>query len=153
MITESGWVTAVESGALWVETIQRSTCDSCSAKKGCGQRVLAQLAGHTAQLRVAVPAGEKRIFSCGDEVEIGIAEHAVVASSMLVYLVPLLAALLLAALVDTLTASSVPWQTALVVAAAAAGLAAGGLWVRFKSRRWASDQRFVPVLLGAAPSR
>ncbi len=54
---------------------------------------------------------------------------------------------------DALTPDAAARWRDQVVAAAAAGLAAGGLWVRFKSRRWASDQRFVPVLLGAAPSR
>jgi len=150
VIVESGWVTKVEPGALWVETIQRSTCDSCSAQKGCGQRVLAQLAGHTAQLRVAVPAADRRIYCSGDRVEIGIAEHAVVASSLAVYLVPLLAALLLGGLVDSRLADGGVWATPLAVAAAAAGLWFGALWVRWRSAHWSDDRRFAPVLLGAA---
>ncbi len=149
MMVESGWVTAVEPGALWVETIQRSTCDSCSAKKGCGQRVLAQLAGHTAQLRVAVPADDQRIYASGDRVDIGIAEHAIVVSSLLIYLLPLAVALLLGALVES-SAAATGMATPLAVAAAAAGLLLGGALVRRLSARWAADRRFAPVLLGAA---
>lgn len=149
MIVEKGWVTAVEGDALWVETIQRSTCDSCSAKKGCGQRVLAQLAGHTAQLRVSVPPGHQRIFSCGDTVEIGIAEHAVVATSVLAYLLPLVVALLCGAAAE-LGFSGTVWQTPLVVLAALVGLFGAALIVRAQTRRWAGDCRFVPILLGPA---
>lgn len=149
MIVEKGWVTAVETDAVWVETIQRSTCDSCSAKKGCGQRVLAQLAGHTAQLRVSLPPQQQRIFSCGDAVEIGIAEHAVVATSMLAYLLPLVVALLCGASAELVFSAS-PWQTPLVVLAALFGLFGAALLVRAQTRRWASDCRFVPVLLGPA---
>jgi sigma-E factor negative regulatory protein RseC len=150
MMVESGWVTAVEPGALWVETIQRSTCDSCSAKKGCGQRVLAQLAGHTAQLRVAIPASDRRIYASGDRVDIGIAEHAVVVSSLLVYLLPLGAALLFGALVESSSAAAATGMaTPLAVAAASAGLLLGAVAVRRLAARWAGDQRFAPVLLGA----
>ena len=148
MISETGWVTRVEPGALWVETIQRSTCDSCSAKKGCGQRVLAQLAGHTAQLRVLLPANTQRIYRCGDEVEVAIAEHAVVASSLLIYLLPLFAALLLGGVVESFYPPQLlAWKSLAIAAAVGFGLVIGALWVHAQSGRWATDQRFVPVLL------
>ncbi|MBF2948649.1 transcriptional regulator, partial [Pseudomonas aeruginosa] len=37
MIEEQGRVVATEPGAVWVETVCRSTCSSCSANAGCGQ--------------------------------------------------------------------------------------------------------------------
>ena len=52
MILESGTVVQVDSDSLLVETIQTSTCDTCVAEKGCGQRVLSKLTGKTNRIRV-----------------------------------------------------------------------------------------------------
>jgi len=40
MLRESGRVVAIESDAVWVETIRSSLCGSCAAKAGCGQDYL-----------------------------------------------------------------------------------------------------------------
>ena len=52
MIVETGTVVAVESDSLWVETIQKTACEACVAKKGCGTRVLSKLTGKTNRIRV-----------------------------------------------------------------------------------------------------
>ena len=44
MIEEPGRVVAVEEGAVWVQTLRKSTCSSCSANAGCGQGLLDKLA-------------------------------------------------------------------------------------------------------------
>ena len=38
MLEETGTVVKIEPDALWVETVQTTTCGSCSARRGCGQR-------------------------------------------------------------------------------------------------------------------
>ncbi len=43
MIEEQGRVVATEPGAVWVETVRRSTCSSCSANAGCGQGLMQRL--------------------------------------------------------------------------------------------------------------
>ena len=89
MIVETGRICRLEPDAVWVETIQRTTCDSCNARHGCGQRVLSRLAGGTTEIRVLLPADSAQQFFVGQAVEIGIPEDVVVGGSLLVYLVPL----------------------------------------------------------------
>ncbi|MGO1461186.1 MAG: SoxR reducing system RseC family protein [Marinobacter sp.] len=87
MITESGKVVAVTGEHAWVQTIRASACQSCSARSGCGQRVLASATGGRAnQVRVLNSANA----SVGEEVTLGIDESALLGASLLVYALPLL---------------------------------------------------------------
>lgn len=87
MITETGRVVAVNGDQVWVQTIRQSACQSCSARQGCGQRVLAGASGGKAnQVLVANTLGAK----VGDEVTVAIAESALLSASLLVYALPLL---------------------------------------------------------------
>lgn len=45
MITETGKVVAEKGERVWVQTIRASACQSCAARSGCGQRVLASATG------------------------------------------------------------------------------------------------------------
>ncbi|WP_373081080.1 SoxR reducing system RseC family protein [Zhongshania sp.] len=90
MITESGRVVGIDADALWVETIQRSTCNSCSAQKGCGQGLMNKaFAGRRNQLRVMLQNQSPDDFQLDDQVDIGIPERALVGGALLVYLLPL----------------------------------------------------------------
>ena len=90
MITETGRVVGIDSDALWVETIQRSTCNSCSAQKGCGQGLMNKaFAGRRNQLRVLLRNQCADDFQLDDQVDICIPERALVGGAMLVYLLPL----------------------------------------------------------------
>lgn len=87
MITETGRVVAVSGDQVWVQTIRQSACQSCSARRGCGQRVMAGASGGKAnQVLVANTFGAK----VGDEVTVAIAESALLNASLLVYALPLL---------------------------------------------------------------
>lgn len=94
MIYETGRVVALESDSLWVETIRSSTCNSCSAQKGCGHGILNKVANgrrnYVRALLVDRPASD---FQIDDEVEISIPEQVLVGGALLVYLMPLLAML------------------------------------------------------------
>jgi len=90
LIEESVQVLGIESDYLWVEGIQRSACQSCSAQQGCGQSLLAKLTAHPVRLRVALDGREAQSFHIGQNVTIGIANHVVVRGSLLIYFLPLL---------------------------------------------------------------
>lgn len=91
MITETGRVVGIDNDALWVETIQRSTCNSCSAQKGCGQGLMNKaFDGRRNQMRVLLQNQSADDFRLDDQVDIGIPERALVGGAMLVYLLPLL---------------------------------------------------------------
>jgi sigma-E factor negative regulatory protein RseC len=87
VITETGKVVALKGDRVWVQTIRTSACQSCAARSGCGQKVLAAASGGRAnQILVSnsINAG------VGDEVTIGIDEQALLGASLLVYALPLI---------------------------------------------------------------
>jgi len=128
MITESGRVVAVSGTTVWVQTIRQSTCQSCSARGGCGQRVLAAASdGRANQVQVlnSLHAG------VGDDVTLGIAEQALLQASLLVYALPLL--LMVAA---SMAASQlVPGSDGVAILAAGLGLGAGFFVARLRQHR------------------
>ena len=139
MILETGVVVAIEPDGLWVETIQKSACEVCVAEKGCGQKFLSKLAGKTVSIRVLRNKRSSEEFSVGQSVTIGIPEDVIVMASLLVYLLPIFAAIGGAWLF-----SSSDWQA---VGGALGGLVLGGLMVNLHSVRKRDDVRFNPVLI------
>lgn len=87
MITETGKVVAVTGEHAWVQTIRTSACQSCAARNGCGQKVLASATGGRANQVRVVNSVDARV---GEEVTLGIDESALLGASLLVYALPLL---------------------------------------------------------------
>ena len=132
MITESGRVVAVSGNTVWVQTIRQSACQSCSARSGCGQRVLAAASGGRAN---QVQVLNTLHASVGDEVTLGIAEQALLQASLLVYALPLL--LMVAA---SMAANQlVPGSDGAAIVAAGLGLGAGFVVARLWQRRMPGD--------------
>ena len=95
MLTEQGRVIALERGAVWVETVRKSTCGSCSAKPGCGHSVLAELTSKAGVIRVRDTASVRAdTLSVGQQVEIAIPEAVILRGSLMVYLLPLVLGLM-----------------------------------------------------------
>ncbi|MBM7060409.1 SoxR reducing system RseC family protein [Pseudomonas sp. UL073] len=142
MIEESGRVVGVESGAVWVETLRKSTCSACAANAGCGQGMLDKLGvgrdrGHVralSDLRLAV----------GDAVVIGVDEQLLVRASLLVYLLPLLA-LIGAAVLAKCLALTEP----LIILFGLGGLVLAAFVVRWHSHRLANNPASQPIVLRA----
>lgn len=142
MIYEKGRIVAIESEGIWVETIMRSTCNSCSAEKGCGQSLMTKLSGHTSYIWVLLQGRDAGQYQTGDAIEIGVPESLVANGSLFVYLVPLLAMLLACGLAHQ------QWgHEGMTVLNAFIGLFAGGLLVRWHAHRTRFDSRFQPVLV------
>ncbi len=81
---------AIESNCLWIETIRKSTCNSCSVQKGCGHSLLNKVGtGRRNHMRVLLRDMSASDFSIDDEVEISIPEQVLVMGALLVYLLPL----------------------------------------------------------------
>lgn len=153
MVEERGRVVAIEPGAIWVETIQRSGCQGCSAKSACGTGLLGDylssrgaLSG-ASRIRVALNSWDTAQISLNDTVIIGITENALASSAILIYLLPLVT-LVLAALAGDSLAGEVG-----AMAGAALGLLGGATLVRWHSRRHADDPAYAPLLLRIEPSR
>jgi sigma-E factor negative regulatory protein RseC len=91
MMTEKGRVIAVEDDGLWVETLQVSACEQCSAKSGCGQSLLANsLMSDMTCIKAVFNRPNTRIWQVGDSVDIGISETALLKATGISYMVPLL---------------------------------------------------------------
>lgn len=142
MIEEQGRVVALEKGAVWVETLRKSTCSSCSANAGCGQGLLDKLGveGRRGHVRALCDLH----LSVGDAVVIGVREDLLVRGSLLVYLVPLLGLFAAALLAHWLTLGE-----PLVIVCAFSGFLVAWFLVRWYSARVAGDPALQPVVLRA----
>lgn len=142
MIEEPGRVVAVEEGAVWVETLRRSTCSACSANAGCGQGLMEKLG--VGQRRGYVRALTDLHLAVGDGVVIGVREDLLVRSSVQVYLLPLLGLFAGAMLAQWLALAE-----SFVILAGLGGLFSLWWLVRWRTRRSADDPSLQPVVLRA----
>ena len=143
MITETGRVVAAEADKVWVQTIRQSACQSCSARQGCGQRVLASVSGGKAnQVLVNNTLG----VQVGDEVTLAIAESALLAASLWVYALPLVLLVVGAVLAQWLAPESEP----IAIAGAALGLVMGFAVARVCSH--SGGRSYAPELVAVRPS-
>ncbi|MBX9714257.1 MAG: SoxR reducing system RseC family protein [Pseudomonadaceae bacterium] len=142
MIEESGRVVALDEGAVWVQTLRKSTCSSCSANAGCGQGLLDKLAisGHRGNVRALTDLQ----LAVGDEVVIGVREELLLRSAVQVYLLPLLALL-----GGGFIAQSLELSEPLSILLGLGALLVAGLLVRWRSLRVADDPRLQPVVVRA----
>lgn len=143
MITETGRVVAVESDCVWVETIRKSTCNSCSAQKACGHglmnKVEAGRLNHVRALLAGVPADQ---FAINDVVRISIPEQVLVQGALLVYLLPLMTLL-----GGGLFASHFWGGDAIAAIGALLGLGIGFALVKWHSIYSHDDPRLQPSVL------
>lgn len=134
MIIETGRVVGIEPDGLWVETIQTSTCSSCTAQKGCGHGLLNQFRpGRSHQIRIGLPSGlSADQIAINDEVELSLAESTLVKGALLVYLVPLIS-MLAAVVAASLFSLGDGWSVA--VAALGFGLGLIVVWGHGRASR------------------
>ena len=75
MITETGRVVSVESDCVWVETIRKSTCNSCSAQKACGHGLMNKVdAGRLNHVRALLAGMPQEQFAVNDVVKMALAQ-------------------------------------------------------------------------------
>ncbi len=145
MIAESGTVIAQDADFVWVETVRASSCQSCSARSGCGQAVLGQLMDEGRQykknvLRIARPDDAVQA-AVGSQVDVLIEEGVLVKTALLVYGFPLLVMLLM-----TSVAQALGWHDLVVAATGISGLALAFGWVRKVVSRWDCDTKYHPQM-------
>jgi sigma-E factor negative regulatory protein RseC len=145
MLTEVGRVVAVETEALWVETIRRTTCGSCAAQKGCGHGLLNRVTdGKRSYIRVLPGAVATTACSVDDEVIISIPEEIILRGSLIAYVLPLVC--MMTGAVGL--AGIIPDQQDMAAALGAlGGLAVGFGLVRWHGLTHRHDPGFQPVLL------
>ncbi len=140
MIEEQGKVVAVDGDYAWINTMRESACQSCSASKGCGQKVLNSVtSGRASQVKVARTLD----VNVGDLVLVGIAEEALLKASFLAYLLPLLLMIICAGLAEAAFLLPDP----IVALVGVLGLAVGLMLVKTLSFRLSCNPSYHPQLL------
>lgn len=151
MLSESGRVVAIAEDGLWVETIRRSTCGTCSAAKGCGHGLLNQMGDGRRNYTWVLPGDcSMADFAVDDEVRIAIPESLLLFSSALVYGLPLMSMLVTAVLLSEVPLGVAP--DVLAVTGALLGFGLGVVAVRLHAGRHRQDRALQPRLLGLAPA-
>ena len=146
MIEENGIVVGVEKDSFMVQTQRTSTCGTCSAKAGCGTGLLSKwLNRNQKTIRVLNPSATP--LNIGDEVVIGVAEHALVTGSFAVYILPLIFIFLLTAAADNFANNSEGIGEGFVIFVAFSAIVLSLFGIRIFSRHIRNDRRYQPVLV------
>jgi len=139
MIEQVAHVHAIDQTTVWLETLRRATCDSCT----CGQRLLNQGAD-TAHSRIELPIPKNMTLSVGDEVVLGVHQKSFIKASLLTFAMPLMIMLACA-----LLAQWWDFSEPATVVAALFGLSTGLLLLRWYSQSDAvlSSSQWQPIIL------
>jgi len=150
MIEQEVQVIAVEADRLLVEAERQSSCQSCAVKSGCGTSVLAKWFDKK-QLRFyvdkPVDTGGSAVYFEGDRVRVGLQESALTQGALTVYLLPLLAMIAVALLVDNGLSADFYWRDLVVAFSAFTALVLALFAGRFYLSMRHCQQRFNPILL------
>lgn len=149
MIEQTGTVLSRSQDIIHVRVEAAAGCARCESGQGCGQGLIGQLAGRPAySIAVEVPASES--VAVGSRVVLGMNPASLLGASFLVYLVPILLMVVLAAVVGSVQ----PGSELLSIVAGIGGLAGGLLVVRRLLRndrvRRAFEPRFLRRASGSA---
>lgn len=148
MSIESGRVVGVEASQLWLETISRSTCGSCSAQKGCGQGVMNRyMSGRRNHLQVNMGKFSAADFQLNDEVDVSVSDKALLSAAFVVYLLPLCSLI-----AGILIVGQFSNQDLYSVIGAVLGFSAGLLLVRIYSMMVANRPDYQPVVVAIRPN-
>ena len=140
MIVEQATVVEVDQETLLVETIQQSSCGSCTAQKGCGQGVLAKYLSSSSYFRIQRDSEDRRSFNPGDIVELGIDELAIVRGAMWLYLVPI-GTMLVGAYMGHMESEF--WSIVFAIA----GLIVGGYLSSRHAKKVRNHPEYAPILV------
>lgn len=141
MICEQGKVVSVEGDVAFVEVIQQSSCQACSANKGCGTKVLKGLfQTNRHYLKLSFKHLERAPVT-GESVEIEIEETALLKSSFLVYALPLFSMVAVALAFDHWFQSEI-----YSMLGAALGFITALLFARFYALTQSQSDQFQPRL-------
>ncbi len=139
MMREWATVVAWQDGIATLHSEAKTSCNSCSARKGCGSHALNKLGPKNAHV-MTIPSAEP--LQPGQRIELGIRESSLLGSALLVYMTPLFGLFAVAGVFQMLFHSDL---------AAACGALLGGVGgfiiAKGVSSRYAGREAFQPVIL------
>lgn len=142
MMREWATVVAWQDGIATLHSEAKTSCNSCSARKGCGSHMLNKLGpkgAHVMQIASVKP------LQPGQRVELGIKESSLLGSALLVYMTPLFGLFIVAGLFQML------FHTDLAAASGALlGGVGGFILAKGVSTLLGDREAFQPVILNVA---
>jgi sigma-E factor negative regulatory protein RseC len=147
MIEEHAIVVGVEHDAALLEIIRKTPCGLCGKSRGCGISLWAKLFNHKSVFKATNRIGAK----IGDNVIVGIEEHALLRSSLAIYGIPLLSLLVGAALgmVFLPPDPSAVQKDIYTIIGALIGLSLSLLWLKGHAAGQTFNPNHQPVILRA----
>jgi len=142
MMREWATVVAWRDGIATLHTEAKTSCNSCSARKGCGSHMLNKLGpkdAHVMEIASATP------LQPGQRIELGIKESSLLGSALLVYMTPLFGLFLLAGLFQALFHSDLASACGALLGGIGGFIVARGVSVKVGDRA-----AFQPVILNVA---
>ncbi|WP_051202192.1 SoxR reducing system RseC family protein [Ferrimonas senticii] len=136
MIEAIATVEACDGHQVTISWVSQSACGHCEQSDDCGTGVVAK-AFAPKQNRLTLPC--EQTYAVGTQLRVGITEQTLLAVSAMVYLLPLLSAILLALLAHTLIALEPTTITAFVV---------GGFGGWRMAKYWSAKQAKPLQILG-----
>lgn len=155
MLTETARVVAVDSDAVWVETLRQTSCGSCAARSGCGHGMLntARSGASRGLIKALLPSDKSLTVSLHDTVVLSMPERGFLRAAWMLYAMPLLLTVAAALAADQLWTSPSMSQGSTdlrVTLAAALGLGVGLLLLRVLSDRISRDPDVQPRITGVS---
>ncbi len=147
MLKETGKIVKITDDSLWVDTVQKSTCGSCVAQKGCGQSLLNRWGRNPFYLRVPLMKHSSSQFRVGDYIQIAIPDDIIVKNSLLLYLFPLIFLLVFSGFAHTYSASD-----GISIFSGIVGFVLGGFVLRIHSYLYRNDARHQPFVVAGPAS-
>lgn len=144
MLEETGEILALNDEGVLVQTIRQSACSSCSAAKGCGQKLLASV-GQGQRFEVLAENPLHLPLQVGDQVVLALEETALLKASVWAYLLPLILLAAFAAIAEYLWAVE-----SMVIIFAIVGLATGMLFTRWRVNS-AAPAEYQPQIIRHIP--
>lgn len=138
------WATVVswQNGIATLHSEIKTSCNSCSARKGCGSHMLNKLGPKNAH--VMQIASEKPLQP-GQRIELGIKESSLLGSALLVYMTPLLGLFVFSGLFQALFHSDLAAAVGALLGGVGGFIVAKGISSRFGDR-----EAFQPVILSVS---
>lgn len=131
-VEQPATVVDLKDGLVTLSTIKLNTCQQCSMKAGCGQRLLNQASSCT-RSQIELDKPDSLSLQVGQEVRVAIPQSTFIQASLWVFLVPLLCMLLGAFVAQALLQSE--------AAIAITGLLGLGVGILIMRRRMHSLQQ------------
>jgi sigma-E factor negative regulatory protein RseC len=138
------WATVVSwnNGIATLHSEIKTSCSSCSARKGCGSHMLDKLGPKNAHV-MKVASAEP--LAAGQRIELGIAEKSLLSSALLVYMTPLVGLFIVAGLFQALFHTDIA-----AISGALLGGVGGFILAKGISTYLGKSASFQPVILSVA---